>query len=202
MTTIHLVRHGQTDWNLERRIQGQTESMLTPLGEQQAREIAEQLKDEKLDRAFSSSSQRPRDTANFILEHHDLELETRDELREIFLGPWEGQLYSEIADAHPESHDHFWQDPSRFALEGAETFHDLQKRALAVFNNIAEENEGKTILIVSHGAFIKALLSHYEGRHLRDFWLPPKMTNCCHSIIERSPAGDFVICQYAGLTSW
>lgn len=202
MTTIHLVRHGQTNWNLERRIQGRTESVLTALGQEQARAVAKQLKDVKFDRAFASSSQRARDTARFILEHHQVDLELRDELREIYLGSWEGQLYADVQKTHPESHNHFWKDPSRFALENAESFHDLQARAVAILDEITKENEGLTILVVSHGAFIKALMCHYEGRHLRDFWQPPQMTNCCHSIIERGPEGDFVICQYAGLTRW
>lgn len=203
VTTLHLVRHGQTDWNVERRIQGQTESKLTPAGEEQAREVARQLQDVDLDYAFSSSSRRARDTARYILEHHEgVKLELRDDLREIFLGEWEGQLYADVAQSHPESHSHFWEDPSQFSLDGAESFHDLQKRAVSAVNAIIREHEGETLLIVSHGAFIKALLSHYEGRHLRDFWQPPKMTNCCHSIVEHSPEGDTVICQYAGLREW
>ncbi|MCW8196559.1 histidine phosphatase family protein [Proteobacteria bacterium 005FR1] len=201
-TTIHLVRHGQTNWNVERRIQGQTESSLTPMGIEQAREVAKQLQNVKFDRAYSSSSERARDTARYILEHHEVDLELRDNLREIFLGEWEGQLYDEVKLSHPEHHQHFWEDPSLFALAGAESFHDLQARAIEAVEEIIRENEGRTVLVVSHGAFIKALLSHYEGRHLSQFWHPPKMTNCCHSIMERGPDGTSVICQYAGLTDW
>lgn len=187
---------------MERRIQGHTESSLTPLGEEQAREVAKQLQDVTFDRAYSSSSERARDTARYILEHHDVVLELRDELREIFLGTWEGKLYAEVQVTHPENHNYFWKDPSRFALENAESFHDLQARAVSILDEIVKENEGKTILVVSHGAFIKALLCHYEGRHLRNFWQPPQMINCCHSIIEHNPAGNFVICQYGGLRKW
>lgn len=203
MTTIHLVRHGQTHWNLERRVQGRTESTLTDLGVEQARQVAIQLQDINLDRAYASSSVRARDTARYILEHHDgVNLELRDDLREIFLGDWEGQLYAEVKQSHPDQHRHFWEDPSLFSLEGAEDFYQLQQRAAAAVESIAADNAGKTILIVSHGAFIKALLSRYEGRHLRDFWNAPQMTNCCHSIVEKSPKGEFVICQYAGLEEW
>lgn len=202
MTTIHLVRHGQTSWNVERRIQGQTEASLTPIGIEQAREVAKQLQDVNFDRAYSSSSERARDTARYILEHHEVSLELRDDLREIFLGDWEGLLYADVKVSHPEQHQHFWEDPSRFALPGAESFHDLQARAVAAVESIIRDNEGRTILIVSHGAFIKALLCHYENRHLSKFWQPPQMSNCCHSIIERGSDGTFVICQYAGLTEW
>jgi phosphoserine phosphatase len=197
-TIIHLVRHGQTTWNVESRIQGQTETTLSPVGEEQARELAKQLQSIKFDRAYASSSRRARDTARFILEHHEnVDLELRDDLREMSLGSWEGQLHADVKLSHPESHGHFWEDPPRFILDGAETFHDLQARAVSVVDKIARENEGKTVLIVSHGAFIKALLTYYEGRHLRDFWEPPYMTNCSHSVIERGSEGDVVICQYA-----
>lgn len=203
MTTIHLVRHGQTDWNVERRIQGQTESSLTPMGQEQARQVAKELQNVAFDRAYSSSSRRARDTARYILEHHEgVDLELRDELREIYLASWEGQLHADVKQTHPNLHHLYWNDPSRFELDGAETFFDLQHRARTVVDEIARENEGKTLLIVSHGAFIKALLTHYEGRHLRDFWQPPQMTNCCHSIIQQGSDGDFTIHQYAGLRDW
>lgn len=188
---------------MERRIQGRTESTLTDVGIEQARQVARELQNVHFDRAYASSSVRARDTARYILEHHEgVDLELRDELREIFLGEWEGHLYADVKVSHPEHHQHFWEDPSSFALDGAESFHDLQARAVAVLNEITGENDGNSILVVSHGAFIKALLCHYEGRHLRDFWQPPQMSNCCHSIIEKRPDGAYVICQYAGLREW
>jgi len=174
LTTIHLIRHGQTNWNLEKRIQGQTESELTELGRQQARDVALALKDVNFDKAYSSSSVRAHDTAKHILEHHDLELSLDDQLREIFLGPWEGNLYDEMKVTHPEEHQHFWEDPSKFNLSGAESFYDTQTRAIDALEAIIEKEKGKTILIVSHGVWIKLLLAKIEERHLQDLWLPPK----------------------------
>lgn len=207
MTTLHLVRHGQTNWNLEKRVQGQTESELTALGQQQAKDIGEVLQDVKFDSAYASSSIRAHDTAKFILEHHDLPLQLHDNLREIFLGAWEGHLYEDMKTAYPEDHQHFWQDPSLFAMNGAESFYDIQKRAIAILEDIIQQESGKTILIVSHGIWIKTLLAFIEQRHMKDLWLPPQMTNCCHSIITHnlsdsfSPS-DFTISQYANMTSW
>ncbi|MGI1678419.1 MAG: histidine phosphatase family protein [Cellvibrionaceae bacterium] len=207
MTTIHLVRHGQTNWNLEKRIQGQTESELTDLGQQQAREIGQILKDVKFDTAYSSSSIRAHNTAKHILEHHDLPLNINEQLREIFLGSWEGNLYDDMKITHPEHHQHFWQDPSLFNLPGAESFYDIQNRAIKALESIIEKEKNKTILIVSHGIWIKVLLSKIENKHLKDLWLPPKMTNCCHSIIahdnsERFSLDNFSIQQYANMKEW
>lgn len=201
MTSIHLIRHGQTEWNLERRVQGQTESYLTPEGQEQARQVARQLQDLSFDVVYSSSSIRAVETARHILEYHSLPLNTLDALREIHLGSWEGRLQDEIKEDYPDQHAMYWEDPSQFQLPGAETFQQLQHRAVSTVETIAAEQPGKTILIVSHGLFIKSLLAHYEGRHLRDIWQPPRMENCCHSIIQRK--GDsFEIVQYAGLCEW
>lgn len=201
VTSIHLVRHGQTEWNLERRVQGQTESYLTEDGQDQARQVAEQLQAVSFDAAYSSSSIRAVDTAHHILRYHSLDLNERDDLREIFLGSWEGRLHDELKEVYPEQHSTYWEDPSQFQFEGAETFHQLQARAVSAIEDIAGKHEGETILIVSHGLFIKVLLSYYEGRHLRELWQPPRMGNCCHSIIQRCD-DTFEIVQYAGLSEW
>lgn len=211
MSRIHLVRHGQTNWNLERRIQGQTNSQLTELGRQQAQEVGERLKDIPFNAVYASTSDRARDTAEIILRQHskskDLSLLLRDELREIALGPWEGRLYEEIKEEDEEGHGHFWQNPALFKREGAESFYDLQERAVKEIEGIAARHPGQEVLVVSHGAFIKSVLCHLEDRHLSQFWLPPTMNNCCHSIINvKNTLADgkvkFVIEQYAGLASW
>lgn len=207
MTAIHLVRHGETSWNLERRIQGQTESTLTDLGNEQAIAISATLKDTPFDCAYASSSIRARDTALHILQHHALELTLEDQLREIFLGAWEGNLYEEIKIQDPINHGHFFGDASQFNVEGAETFLQTQQRAVAAMEKIIAQEQGKTILLVSHGVWIKSILTYIENRELRDFWLPPKMTNCCHSILQHDGSDNFSlknfkIEQYAGLTEW
>ena len=203
MTTLHLIRHGQTDWNQERRIQGQTDSNLNALGHRQAEEIALQLKTIPFHAAYSSSSLRARDTATAILKHHGLTLNLRDDMREIHLGAWEGRLYAEVSAAENDK-DHmryFQQDPSQFNLPGAETFHDVQRRALAVITDLRAKHTNQHLLLVSHGIWIKSILAHLEQRHIRDFWQPPQMSNCCHSIVEFD-GDDAKIVQYAGFRQW
>lgn len=202
MTVIHLLRHGQTDWNLERRVQGQTNSQLTELGRQQARDASSKLKDIPIDHAFSSSSTRALETAQLILQGRGIKLQSHDALREIRLGEWEGNLYDDIKERDPDSYHKFWQDPSQFNVPGAETFHQLQERALKIVNELADKHHGRNILIVSHGAFIKSLLTYFEGRPLEDFWQPPSMTNCCHSIVVQNADGQFTIRRYADLEEW
>ena len=194
---LHLIRHGQTNWNEERRVQGQKESQLTELGMHQARALAQRLKHLVFDQVFCSSSVRTRQTAQHIFPHHKGEIEFMDSLREINLGSWEGRLYDEVESQDPDSFRHFWQEPHLFSLTGAETFYDLQQRAIETIETIFPNYHQKQIAIVSHGALIKTVLSHVENLPMEKLWSPPLMHNCAHSIIEFETDGRSRITQYA-----
>lgn len=185
---LHLIRHGETDWNKERRVQGQSESQLTELGIQQARELGQRIRHLDFDKIYCSSSLRTRQTAEHAFPESDIEIAYLDELREIFLGPWEGHLYEDLARREPESHRHFWEQPQLFQVEGAESFFELQQRAIDAVAGIesthrANSTNGRKIAIVSHGALIKSYLCHVEGRSMDQLWAPPRMHNCAHSIV-------------------
>ena len=205
---IHLIRHGETDWNRERRAQGQSDSQLTALGIQQAKELGQRISHLQFARIYCSSSLRTRQTAEHAFPTSTHEIEYLDTLREIYLGPWEGQLYEDIAQREPESYRHFWEQPQLFQLKNAESFFDLQQRAIAAVAKIREKHQTNTtstgkIAIVSHGALIKSYLCHVEGRNMEQLWKPPKMHNCAHSIVAlRSINNDNTanILQYADQT--
>lgn len=181
---LHLIRHGQTNWNEERRVQGQSESELTELGIQQARELGERIAHLNFDQVFCSSSLRTRQTAEHVFGARDIKIKYLDSLREIYLGPWEGSLYADIAEREPDSHRHFWQQPHLFNVAGAESFFDLQERAITTVSKIATDFRQKKIALVSHGALIKSYLCHVEDRPMEELWAPPAMHNCSHSIVE------------------
>ena len=151
---LHLIRHGQTDWNEERRVQGQSDSRLTQLGEEQAVELGQRIQLVEFDKAFCSSSLRTRQTAANLFPDSRVEIEYLDNLREIFLGPWEGALYDEIEQQEPDSFRHFWEEPHLFDVEGAESFYELQNRAVAVVEKIAELHLDQQIAVVSHLSLI------------------------------------------------
>ncbi len=180
---LHLFRHGQTNWNEERRVQGQSDSRLTKLGIQQAIDLGESIRHLKFDKIFCSSSLRTRQTAEHVFSHSEQDIVYLDSLREIHLGPWEGHLYADIAIRDPESYQHFWQEPHLFDVAGAESFYDLQNRAVAAVRSIASEFDGQQVAIISHGALIKSFLCHIEDRPLEELWAPPRMHNCSHSIV-------------------
>ena len=194
---LHLIRHGQTNWNEERRAQGQSDSRLTKKGEEQALSLAKKINHMKFDKIFCSSSLRTRQTAELIFPGNTLNIEYLDSLREIFLGPWEGKLYKDIEVTEPKSHKHFWEEPHLFDVEGAESFYELQKRAVSTVQAIAEKFTSKKVVIVSHGALIKSLLCDAEQKSIKELWNPPRMHNCAHSIVLYKDKTTKQILQYA-----
>ncbi len=196
---IHLIRHGQTHWNKERRVQGQTESTLCEEGREQAAALRPVLNRFTIDKVYCSTSIRTRETAAILFADRDIETEYRDSLREILLGPWEGFLQAEVKEKYPESFEEFWHFPHRFALTGAETFEQVQQRGMQELQRVIDEAAGQHVAIISHGVLIKSILCHLEGRPLDRLWEPPVMHNCSHSIIavdkDRSTVPQII--QYA-----
>jgi phosphoserine phosphatase len=197
MRVVHLIRHGETNWNRERRAQGQQESVLTETGRQQALQLKQRMENIVLDAVYVSSSQRTRQTAELAFAQRRVDIEHCDLLREIHMGPWEGQLYDDIQKAEPEQFHSFWHAPEQFNLAGAETFAQIQQRALQRFKHILESSAAGNIAIVSHGIWIKSLLCALEPRPLSRLWEPPAMHNCSLSTIAIHPDGNQRIVMYS-----
>lgn len=194
---IYLLRHGQTDWNRERRAQGQQESRLTDLGRQQARELGQRLTEQPLDSIYCSSSVRTRETAELAFGARHMDILYCDKLREIRMGAWEGRLYDDIRNEDQVQFDAFWQSPDKFSVDGAETFLELQQRAISRVEEILMNSGHQHIAIVSHGAWIKSLLCAIEQRPLNQLWHPPRMHNCSLSKIKVDKLGKRTILTYA-----
>ena len=201
MTTLHLVRHGQSLWNAEIRIQGTSDPALSELGIQQAKEAGKKLP--AFDRVYSSDLLRTRQTTEHLLGGPVDHVDFRPSLREIHLGPWEGMLLTDATEQFPEHTDQFRNTPETFQLEGAETFHELQARARKAIHDIVDECDGADlqVLVVSHGAFLKSLLIDYDGRSLNDMWTHPHIDNCGHSIV-RYDDGTPTILKFADHDNW
>ncbi|TFH70325.1 histidine phosphatase family protein [Gammaproteobacteria bacterium LSUCC0112] len=194
---IHLIRHGETNWNKEKRAQGQMESVLTQEGVAQATALRSTLKNSGICRVYCSSSVRTRQTADILFGDSPIPIIYCDQFREIHMGSWEGRLYSELQAAHPEQFYAFWNQPDAFNLPGAETFEEVQKRALQQLKLILEESPAMEIAIVSHGVLIKTLLCDTENRALSQLWQAPAMHNCARSIIDVYEDGTRRISLYS-----
>jgi phosphoserine phosphatase len=197
---IHLIRHGETNWNREKRAQGQQDSVLTDSGKQQAADLRNRLADFSFDAVYCSSSVRTRETAEILFADSGLDIHYCDELREIHMGPWEGQLYAQLRLSHADQFYAFWNQPDQFALDGAETYNDVQQRALQKLQRILDKDPARELAIVSHGVVIKTLLCDIEQRPLSRLWDAPSMHNCAHSIIDLYSDGSRRISVYADQT--
>lgn len=183
-TTIYLTRHGQTEWNVQHRMQGHMDSALTPLGVQQAEWLHQGMLDKKLDVIYASPSSRALRTAEIIRGEREVPLHTSDAFKEIGMGVWEGRDAAELESQYSEQHRYFWQDPEQFKVEGSETFAEVQARALEKLQEILTVHQGETILIVTHTVVIKLLMAYFEERELPKLWNLPYIHPTCLSRID------------------
>lgn len=184
MTTLYITRHGQTEWNLEGRLQGHKDSNLTALGERQAEWLGEKLAEVNIDIIISSSSGRALRTAEIIRGDRDIEIITTEQLKEIHIGEWEGQLHAEIEAHSPEEQRNFWNFPHLYKPAGGETYAQVIERASNEIERILLEYKGKNILIVTHAVVLKALIAYFENKGIQDFWTGAMMHSTCLNIVE------------------
>jgi broad specificity phosphatase PhoE len=155
MTTILLVRHGETDWNLQRRLQGHADTPLNDRGREQARDLAAELADEPIDAVYSSDLVRAHETARIVAEVHGLDVTAIDDLRERHFGTWEGLSDDEIHARFPEA--------ATGALGDGETREEMARRVFDALQRIADSHPGGRVLVVSHGGPLRAVLRHCGG---------------------------------------
>jgi probable phosphoglycerate mutase len=172
-----LVRHGETNWNRDKRFQGQIDVPLNDQGRVQAAEAAEFLASIPIDRAVSSPMLRPKETAEIILKRHpDVELELNELLCEISHGLWEGKLEAEIEAAYPGDLKQWQQAPETVQMPEGENLQQVWQRAITAWQQIlaaTPEQTGDrpvTTLVVAHDAVNKALLCALVGQGPEHFW--------------------------------
>jgi probable phosphoglycerate mutase len=194
MAKLYITRHGQTEWNLEGRMQGQKDSKLTALGEQQGEWLGERLNNDEIDIIISSSSGRAVRTAEIIRGKRNIEIIPNDNLREIHLGQWEGQLHKDIEKYWLEEHRNFWKFPHLYKPLGGETFLQVLDRVSNEVEKIISKYEGKNVLIVTHAVVLKALITYLENKNLEDFWSGAFMHSTCLNIVEiKKESRDFIL---------
>ena len=163
MTKIYLIRHAEAEGNLYRIVQGHFNSYITGKGQRQIAALAERFKDIHLDALYSSDLRRTVTTAGAITKYHALPMQLEPRLREIHLGICEGMSFGDMRRLDPEQMDYFNNDPERWRAEGAETFAECTQRMVGIVTEIAEQNDGRTVAIVSHGMAIRSLLAYILG---------------------------------------
>lgn len=167
MTHLYLVRHGETIWNAEKRMQGHMNSDLTDQGKEQARLLGEKFATTTFDACYTSDSPRALETAQLVTQYLPTTPVTDSRLREIGMGSWEGRTRQEIANVDGQEWHHFWETPHLYqAKNGGETFHHLRQRSMASIDEILLKHTDQKILIVSHRLTIKTIINQLLAQDL------------------------------------
>ncbi|MEO7933654.1 MAG: histidine phosphatase family protein [Chthoniobacterales bacterium] len=170
-TRIFLVRHGATVLTAEDRFAGATDVPLSDEGREQARGLARRLADDKLAAVYASPMGRTMETASIVVESHGLSVNAREALKEISHGRWEQQTRMQVAAKFPEELENWDRDPYTFAPIGGESGLQVTARALPELIEIVRSHPGENVLVVSHKATIRLLLSSllgFDPRRYRD----------------------------------
>lgn len=184
MTTLYLIRHAEAEGNLYRISQGQCDSIITDRGYQQIAALAERFRDIHVDAVYSSDLIRTCTTAGAIANTKHLPIHKRADLREICVGKWEEQTWGEIGIMEAEKLTTFTRRPDLWRVEGAETMAAVLKRMMKALREIAEENEGKTVAVFSHGCALRLVLGTLEGFDLSRMGDTPHGDNTAVSKVE------------------
>lgn len=165
MTEFWLVRHGQTDWNLAGRWQGQSPCApgLNTTGRVQAFAASERLSAVRFSAVYSSDLLRSFQTAELLAEPLGLSINLEPRLREINLGDWEGMFSNEIEARYEQELEARARDPFNAHAPNGESPREVADRVLRTINEIANKHSAGPILIVSHGVSLAVIICHNEG---------------------------------------
>ena len=160
MTTVYMVRHGATEWNIDKRAQGMADIPLTQKGKEEAQIAREQLGNVPIDAVYSSDLSRAFETARPIAASHGLEVQADQRFREIDQGEWTGLSVDEIRERWPG----MWGPARHYSTRpGGESPQDVRKRALKGLRAVVEAHPNGDVVIVSHGGTIRWISAEALG---------------------------------------
>lgn len=186
---LYIVRHGETDWNRQKKVQGHTDIPLNEYGRHLAEETAEGMKDIPIDIGYTSPLKRARETAEIILKERNIPLLDEPRIQEIGFGIYEG-IHTGTQEKEPGSDEFnlfFTDTASYIPPEGAESVEELYERTGQFLEELCgrRELEDKNILISTHGAAMTALLNRIKGNvTVAGFWKDEVPPNCSVTMVE------------------
>ncbi|MDR1762269.1 MAG: histidine phosphatase family protein [Bacteroidales bacterium] len=182
---LYLTRHGQTVWNVEKRMQGKNNSLLTELGVQQAIQFGKYMKNVQLSCIYSSSSLRALHTAELICGERNIPIIASNELMEIGLGEWEGMTFCEVEKQYPEQFYNFWNQPEKYNRPDGESFEVLRQRVSTKIEEIAQLHSNETVWVVAHGMALKTLYTYFQKQSIHDIAYSPRIESACVCMVEK-----------------
>jgi broad specificity phosphatase PhoE len=191
MTSIYLVRHGQTAWNKEEIFRGRTDVPLDETGLKQAELAGGYLKGIKIHGIYSSPLARAWETAQKIAYFHNLKVQPLQGILDMSFGKWEGQSHQDIQKNDREAYRMWKEEPHLVRLPGGESLDDVRMRAMAVLEEVIRNHSGKTLVLVSHRVVNKVLICGILGLDNSHFWQITQDTTAINLIQYRN--GKYIL---------
>ena len=162
-TEIILIRHGETEWNSQKRMQGHSNSDLSEVGRGQIQALGELMKNVSFDHIYSSDSLRTRQTAEAITQYSGHTLQFDQRIREKNLGVFEGLTSTEAKERHPEIYRLFKTAGANYVIDEGESTQQLLERALEFIEEIRLRHPQERVVMVTHGGVVRVLMKHALG---------------------------------------
>ncbi len=188
MLTIYFTRHGQTEWNVQQRMQGWGNGELTESGIADAENLSLRLKDTPIDKIYTSTSKRAYLTAEIVAGEREIPIVRDDLFREMHFGDWEGIHRNDVMTNYPDDYHAFWETPHLFKRESCESFADLRDRTEKALEKILKENESGTVLVVAHSIFLRMTFAILKELPISDIFTqnPPGNTSLTKVVYDGS----------------
>ena len=173
---LYIVRHGETEWNVIKRFQGQLNTPLTEKGIKKLKETGKKLENVLFDEVYTSELGRTVASAEIILNENNgyknnkLELQKLAELNEVYFGVWQGLTYEEVFLKYPEEGNNYFYNVKNYKAENveAEKLEDALERFLKGINKILDSHESGNILVVTHGTVLEMFMNYVANNSIFD----------------------------------
>ena len=184
MTTIILIRHGQSEANLGKVFAGHFDTPLSPLGHEQADRTAKAVASRfKIDKIYASDLLRAFDTGKHLADILKMDIIPDRSFREVFAGEWEGMRFDDLLEKYSEDFLVWRTDIGNARCTGGESARELGERILARIKEIAVEDDGKTVVVATHAAAIRSLMAMCSGEDFSIMQDIPFVSNASYSVL-------------------
>ena len=184
MTELVILRHGYSEGNKEKRFSGQMNVPLDNVGKNQAESVAKFIADNfKVDAIYSSDLSRAYDTVKPLADKLGLEIVKDVNLREVDVGKWQGMLIEDAKNEFPEEFAAYKENVGRSRFPGGESYEEAMNRGKDVIEKIAKENDGKTVVIATHGGIIRTLRAAWNRISLDEIKTIPHVPNASATVV-------------------